>query len=72
MININLMHGLYKKKCGQQVKGSNFPPLLCSYESPPGVLHSALRSPEQDRHGPQRGDPEMSNESDQRPGTLLP
>ena len=35
--------GLYQKKCGHQVKGGDFPPLQCSLETPPEVLHPAPR-----------------------------
>ena len=30
---------LHKKQCGEQVEGYDSPPLLCSDETPPGVLH---------------------------------
>ncbi|PKU49662.1 protein themis isoform x2 [Limosa lapponica baueri] len=63
------VHGLDQKKCGQQVKGDDLPPLLCSFETLPGVLCSALESPVKERHEPVGASPEEGHEDDQRAGT---
>ncbi|KAJ7410783.1 hypothetical protein WISP_106092 [Willisornis vidua] len=38
VLSVELYPGLYKKQCGQQVKGDSFAPLLCYGETPPRVL----------------------------------
>lgn len=47
-----LCPGLYPKQHGQQDKGGDSTHLFLSHGTPPAVLHSALGSPAQDRHGP--------------------
>ena len=56
---------------GQQVEGGDSAPLLCSHETPPGVLRPALESSAQERHGPVGVGPEEGHKNDQRAGTPL-
>jgi len=56
-------------RCGQQVKRGGSPPQLCSCETLPGVVHPALESVLQDRHGPVGAGPEEGRENDPRAGT---
>lgn len=62
--------GLPEKEYGQQVEGDDFPPLLCSCETPPRVLHLALRPPAQGR-GPVRTILEEGDKDYQRAGAPL-
>lgn len=50
-------------KHGQGVEGGDFTHLLCSYETPPGVLHQALVPPEQEKQGPVEAGPEEGHEN---------
>jgi len=61
--------GLYQKQCGQQVEGGDSAPLLCSGETPPGVLHPALEPSAQERHGATGVGPEEGHKNDLRAGT---
>ncbi|KAK4817941.1 hypothetical protein QYF61_002785 [Mycteria americana] len=63
--------GLHKKKHGQQVKGGDSVPLLCSGETPPGLLHPALEPSAQERHGPVGACLEEGHKNSQRDGTPL-
>lgn len=55
----------------QQVKGTDFPPLLHFRGTPPGVLHSFLGPSAQEGHGPLGVSPEEGCEDDCRAGTSL-
>ncbi|KAK4831411.1 hypothetical protein QYF61_017542 [Mycteria americana] len=56
---------------GQQVEGGDSPPLLCSAETPPGVLRPALEPSAQERHGAVGKGPEKGHKNDHRAGTAL-
>jgi len=50
--------GLHEEKHGQQVKGGDSGPLLCSGDTPPRVLCPALEPSAQERHGDVGAGPE--------------
>ena len=64
--------GLHQKKHGQQGEGGHSAPLLCSGETPPGVLHPALEPSGQARHGAVGVGSEEGHKRDSRAGAPLP
>jgi len=50
--------GLHQKKRGQQFEEGDSAPLLCSGETPPGVLHPALEPSAKETHGAVGAGPE--------------
>jgi len=63
--------GLHQRKNGQQVEGGDSAPLLCSGETPPGVLCPALEPSAQETHGTVGAGPEEGQKNDQRAGAPL-
>jgi len=63
--------GLHQKKCGQQVKGGDSASLLCSGETPAGVLNPALELSAPERHEPVGLDPKEGHKDDLRAGAPL-
>jgi len=64
-----LYPGLHQKNCSQEVEGGDSAPLLCSGETPLGVLHPALEPSAQERRGPVGVGPEEGHKNDLRAGT---
>ena len=62
---------LPQKQYGQQVERGDSAPLLCSGETSPGVLRSALEPSAQERHGPVGASPEEGHKNDLRAGAPL-
>jgi len=63
--------GLHLEKRGQQVEGGDSAPLLCSGETPPGVLRPILEPAAQEGHGAVGAGPEEGRKNDPRAGAPL-
>jgi len=59
---------LHQEKCYQQGKGGDAAPLLCSCETPSGVLHPVLGPLTQEGHGAVGADSKEGHKDDQRAG----
>ena len=60
--------GLHQEKHDQQVKGGDSAPLICSHDTPPGVLRSVLGPSTQEGHGAVGVGPVEGHGDDQRAG----
>ncbi|KAK4831889.1 hypothetical protein QYF61_020036 [Mycteria americana] len=65
----NHILGCIKRNMDSRLREVILPPLLCSGETPPGVLPPALESSAHERHGPVGVSPEEGHKNDQRTGT---
>jgi len=63
--------GLHQKQRGQQVEGGDSAPLLCSGDTPSGVLCPVLGPSAQERPGAVGVGPEEGHEDDPRAGASL-
>ena len=63
--------GLHQEKHGQKVERGDSAPLLCSGETQPGVLRSALEPSAQERHGTVGAGPKEGYKNDPRAGAPL-
>ena len=63
--------GLHQEKRGQQVERGDSAPLLCSGETSPGVLRSALEPSPQEGHGAVGVGPKEGYKNDLRAGAPL-
>jgi len=60
--------GLHQNQRGQQVRGGESAPVLCSGERPPGALCPALEPPAQEGHGVVGAGPEEGQKYELRAG----
>jgi len=60
--------GLHQGKCDQQGEGEDSASLLCSPETPPGVLGPVMVSPAQEERRVVGADPEEGHKDDPRAG----
>ncbi|PKU44669.1 rna-directed dna polymerase from mobile element jockey-like [Limosa lapponica baueri] len=67
----NRILGCIKRSVASKSRGGDFAPLLCSGETPPGVLCPALESSALEVHGPFGVGPVEGHENDQRAGAPL-
>jgi len=63
--------GLHEEKHGQQDEGGDSASLLCSGETSPGVLHSALEPSAPEGHGTVGAGPKEGYKNDLRAGGPL-